>query len=66
MKKLIVMALLALGILGGTYATVSAMGVRCPICGLDNCIWTGDVETSPYGLFNVYECVNGHRFLVKQ
>jgi hypothetical protein len=66
LKKLAVIALLALGILG-TFTSAYAFGnVRCPHCGIDGCMWTGETQSDAYGMFLVYECINGHRFLVRQ
>jgi len=46
-------------------ATAYAMGIECPRCGLDNCTWTGEIQTDAWGMYHEYRCIHGHRFWVK-
>lgn len=62
MKKIVAFAvLMSLLVIS---LTAYAMGVRCPRCGLENCMWTGRTQTDAWGIHKEYECLNGHVFYI--
>ncbi len=65
MKKKIFLVIAVLLLMFSFMVSVYAMGVTCPRCEMDNCIWTGNVSTDAWGMYNEYRCVNGHLFWIK-
>lgn len=68
MKKVLLAVLVVMCLLGSFASNTSyAFGnVTCPHCGIGGCMWTGETQSDAYGIFLVYECLNGHRFLMRQ
>ncbi len=61
-KKIIL--LLIVGAILAFSLTAVAMGVVCPRCHMDNCMWTGRTFTDAWGIHQEYQCINGHRFFI--
>ena len=63
MKKIAIalITILLLGIVSITYARYNN---TCPFDG-NRGIWTGEIEIIDAHIYNVYQCVRGHHYLVK-